>query len=79
MKKVAVLFLCYSNSARSQMAEGMLRQWAGDYFEAYSAGIEAQPVHPLAVQVMQEIGVDITAGSGRRYCASTWAASTSAT
>jgi arsenate reductase len=60
MSKAAILFLCYSNSARSQMAEGMVRAWAGAHFEPYSAGIEAHGVHPLAVQVMDEIGIDIS-------------------
>lgn len=59
--KPAVLFLCTGNSCRSQMAEGFLRQYAGDRFEVYSAGLEPSPeVHPLAVQVMQEVGVDIS-------------------
>lgn len=59
--KPAVLFLCTGNSCRSQMAEGFLRQYAGDRFEVYSAGLEPAPeVHPLAVQVMKEVGVDIS-------------------
>ena len=55
-----VLFLCTHNSARSQMAEGLLRHMAGDRFEAMSAGTEATHVRPLAVQAMEEIGVDIS-------------------
>ncbi len=55
-----VLFLCTHNSARSQMAEGLLRHLAGDRFEAMSAGTEATRVRPLAVRVMHEIGVDIS-------------------
>jgi arsenate reductase len=58
-----VLFLCVHNSARSQMAEGMLRAWAGDRFEAFSAGNEATEVRPLASRAMAEIGIDI---SGQR-------------
>jgi arsenate reductase len=54
-----VLFLCTHNSARSQMAEGLLRHLAGDRFAAFSAGTEATHVRPLAVQAMAEIGVDI--------------------
>jgi arsenate reductase len=54
-----VLFLCVHNSARSQMAEGMLRAWAGDRFEAYSAGNEATEVRPLAIRAMSELGIDI--------------------
>lgn len=56
-----VLFLCTGNSCRSQMAEGLLRHLAGDSFEALSAG--ARPagfVHLLAVQVMRELGIDIS-------------------
>jgi arsenate reductase len=55
-----VLFLCTHNSARSQMAEGLLRHLAGDRFEAMSAGTEATHVRPLAVRAMDEIGVDIS-------------------
>jgi arsenate reductase len=56
-----VLFLCTHNSARSQMAEGLLRDLAGDRFEAHSAGTEATHVRPLAIRAMGEIGVDISA------------------
>ncbi|CAN5234174.1 arsenate reductase ArsC [soil metagenome] len=55
-----VLFLCTHNSARSQMAEGMLRRLAGDRFEVHSAGTEATHVRPLAVRAMAEIGVDVS-------------------
>jgi len=55
-----VLFLCSHNSARSQMAEGFLRASAGDRFEVQSAGTRATRVHPLAVAVMREAGVDIS-------------------
>jgi arsenate reductase (thioredoxin) len=58
-----VLFLCVHNSARSQMAEGMLRAWAGDRFEVHSAGAIATEVRPLAVTAMRELGIDI---SGQR-------------
>lgn len=54
-----VLFLCVHNSARSQMAEGLLRALAGDRFEAHSAGSEATEVRPLAIRAMAEIGIDI--------------------
>ena len=55
-----VLFLCVHNSARSQMAEGLLRARAGDRFEAFSAGNEATEVRPLAIAAMAEIGIDIS-------------------
>lgn len=55
-----VLFVCTHNSARSQMAEGMLRAWGGDRFEAFSAGTEATRVRPEAIAVMDEIGIDIS-------------------
>jgi arsenate reductase len=60
MNKIKVLFLCVANSCRSQMAEGLLRHYYGDKFEAYSAGSKATFVHPLAIEVMKEIGVDIS-------------------
>jgi len=55
-----VLFLCAHNSARSQMAEGFLRALAGDRFEIQSAGTRATRVHPLAVNVMRELAIDIS-------------------
>ena len=55
-----VLFLCTHNSARSQMAEGLLRHLGGDRFDAHSAGTEAAQVRPLAITAMQELGVDIS-------------------
>ncbi len=61
MRKQRVLFLCTQNSARSQMAEGLLRDMAGDRFKAYSAGIDPpDEVHPCAVEAMREIGIDIS-------------------
>jgi arsenate reductase (thioredoxin) len=59
-ERARVLFLCTHNSARSQMAEGMLRHLAGDRFEAMSAGTEATHVRPLAIRAMGEIGIDIS-------------------
>ncbi|MDD1751647.1 MAG: arsenate reductase ArsC [Methanotrichaceae archaeon] len=58
--KKKVLFLCTHNSARSQMAEGLLRAKYGDKYEAYSAGAKATSVDPRAVKVMSEIGIDIS-------------------
>ena len=60
IEKKRVLFLCTHNSARSQMAEGLLRNLSGDRFEAFSAGTEATHVRPLAVRAMEEMGVDIS-------------------
>jgi arsenate reductase len=59
MKK-RVLFLCTHNSARSQMAEGLLRHLAGDRFDVFSAGTERTRVHPLAIEAMREVRVDIS-------------------
>jgi arsenate reductase (thioredoxin) len=56
-----VLVLCTHNSARSQMAEGLLRALASDRFEVASAGMEATRVHPLAIRVMDELGIDLRA------------------
>jgi arsenate reductase (thioredoxin) len=55
-----VLFLCTHNSARSQMAEGLLRHLAGDRFEVHSAGTEATRIKPEAIAAMTELGVDIS-------------------
>ncbi len=60
MSKMKVLFLCTHNSVRSQMAEGLLRHIYGDKYEVFSAGSEPTQVHPLAVKVMAEIGIDIS-------------------
>jgi arsenate reductase len=54
-----VLFLCTHNSSRSQMAEGLLRTRGGSTFAVFSAGTEPRTVHPLAIKVMQELGIDI--------------------
>lgn len=58
--KQRVLFICTHNSARSQMAEGLLRALGGDSFEVESAGTEATHVRPLAIRAMDEIGIDIS-------------------
>ena len=55
-----VIFVCTHNSARSQMAEGMLRALGGDRYEVFSAGTEATRVRPEAIRVMGEIGIDIS-------------------
>lgn len=58
--KKRVLILCTGNSARSQMAEGLLRHDAGDRFEVHSAGVKPSRVRPEAIQAMAEIGIDIS-------------------
>jgi arsenate reductase len=60
MGKVKVLFLCTHNSARSQMAEGLLRHLYGDRYEVFSAGATPTRVNPLAIKVMAEMGIDIS-------------------
>lgn len=57
MEKSNVLFLCVGNSARSQMAEALLRFHAGDYYQVYSAGVQPKGIHPLTIQVMEEQGI----------------------
>src|SRR5713101_7161744 len=54
-----VLFLCSHNAARSQMAEGFMRAYGSDRLEVQSAGTKATELHPLAVRVMREAGIDI--------------------
>ncbi|MCA9916162.1 MAG: arsenate reductase ArsC [Anaerolineae bacterium] len=58
--KHKVLILCTANSARSQMAEGLLRHLAGDYMEVHSAGSKPSVVNPFAIQAMEKRGIDIT-------------------
>jgi len=60
MKKIRVLFICVHNSARSQMAQALLLHLAGDRFYAESAGLEPGELNPLAVEVMNEISIDIS-------------------
>ena len=60
MDKKKVLFVCVHNSARSQMAEALLKHLAGDRFEVESAGLEPGKLNPVAVEVMGEIGMDIS-------------------
>ena len=58
--KKRVLFLCTGNSARSQMAEGLLRNLAGNKFDVVSAGTNPKGLHPRSVEVMKEIGIDVS-------------------
>lgn len=70
-----VLVLCTHNSARSQMAERLLRELGGDRFEVASAGTVATAVHPLAARVMEEIGLDLSGHSSKtleRYLGERW-------
>ena len=60
MSKTKILFLCTHNSARSQIAEGLLRHFYSDKYEVFSAGTNPTSVHPLAIKVLAEIGIDIS-------------------
>ena len=60
MNKMKVLFVCVHNSARSQMAEAFLKQMAGDRFEVESAGLEPGKLNPFTIEVMKEVGIDIS-------------------
>ena len=60
ISKENILILCSQNSARSQMAEGFLKHYGSKWYRVYSAGFDPAPVHPLAVAVMAEVGVDIS-------------------
>ncbi len=65
MSKAKVLFLCTGNSARSQMAEAFLRACGGEYFDAYSAGLEPKGINPYTRRVMAELGYDLTGQSSK--------------
>ena len=77
MDKKKVLFVCVHNSARSQMAEALLKQKAGERFDVESAGLEPGKLNPLAIEAMKEAGIDISRNEtksvfdfykqGRRY------------
>jgi arsenate reductase len=64
-EKQRVLILCTGNSARSQMAEGLLRHEAGDRFDVFSAGTRPSGLRPEAVAVMKELGIDISGGRSK--------------
>ena len=59
-RKLRVIFVCTGNSARSQMAEAILRHEAGDRFEVVSAGVDPRGVHPLAIEALARVGIDIS-------------------
>ena len=77
MNKSRVLFLCVHNSARSQMAEAFLKRYCGACFDVESAGLEPSTINPIVVDVMKELGMDLSANgtqdvfdlfkSGRRF------------
>ena len=59
-KKEKIIFICTGNACRSQIAEGIMRQLAGDKFDVFSAGSHPSLVHPISIKVMKEIGINIT-------------------
>ena len=59
-KSVKVLFICTGNSCRSQIAEGLLRSMAGDQCKVFSAGSHPSRVNPMAIEIMKEVGIDIS-------------------
>lgn len=61
-----ILFLCTHNSSRSQMAEGLLRAYSSGRYQVFSAGTHPRRVHPLAIQAMAELGIDISEAAGYR-------------
>jgi arsenate reductase len=65
--RARVLFICTGNTARSQMAEGLLRALAGQRFDVHSGGLEPGAVHPLAVQVMKERGIDVSSQHAKSF------------
>lgn len=60
MHKIRILFICGHNSGRSQMAEAFVKELAGDKIDVESAGLTPRPINPLVVEVMQEIGYDLS-------------------
>ena len=62
---IRVLFICTGNSARSQMAEALLRRAGGDRFAVASAGTEPKAVNPLAIRALAEVGLDISAARSK--------------
>jgi arsenate reductase (thioredoxin) len=62
---IRVIFVCTGNSARSQMAEALLRHDGGDRFEVVSAGVDPRGVHPLAIAALAEVGIDISGATSK--------------
>ena len=64
---IRVLFICTGNSARSQIAEALLRHYGDPDFEVSSAGSDPQPVHPFAIEAMREVGIDLSTCRSKHY------------
>jgi arsenate reductase len=64
-RKLRVIFICTGNSARSQMAEALLRREAGNRFEVVSGGVSPRPVHPMAVAALAKAGIDISGAESK--------------
>ena len=64
-RPLRAIFICTGNSARSQMAEALLRRDAGDRFEVVSAGVNPRPVHPMAIRAMAKVGIDISGATSK--------------
>jgi arsenate reductase len=60
LMKKRILFICTHNAARSQMAEGYMQAKYGDSYDVFSGGTDVTRVHPMAIEVMKEIGIDIS-------------------
>lgn len=63
--RIKVIFICTGNSAQSQMAEAILRNEAGDRFEVVSAGVTPRPVHPLTIEALARVGIDISEATSK--------------
>jgi arsenate reductase (thioredoxin) len=63
--KKRVLFLCTGNSARSQIAEGLLRSMAGSRYEVFSAGTHPKGLHPQTIETMKEVGIDVSSHTSK--------------
>lgn len=64
-RPIRVIFVCTGNSARSQMAEALLRRDGGSAFEVVSAGVNPRPVHPLTIRALAKVGIDISGAKSK--------------